>query len=207
MGRFYRIYHWVYRHSVRFLKRGAEPGKAEGFAMTKTGGGRWHPLRGIGAQGVGSGRWMALCLTALFLAACGSDGGGRSQRDFLYIVNPASTNLLGFKIRPKDGALTATKGQPFDTVKAQEWLATHPGGSFLYTVSFDESTVSLYAIDSKDGGLTFVDGWFVSPSLDPTAVAVTPNGSYVYVSNETSNDVSGFSVATTTQATLTEQTP
>ena len=74
-------------------------------------------------------------------------------------------------------------------------LAIDPFGRFVYTVDYDVGglgDVSVFASDPATGNLTFVER--VLAGVNPIAAEVSPSGRILYVANETSDDVTVFSI-------------
>jgi 6-phosphogluconolactonase (cycloisomerase 2 family) len=88
---------------------------------------------------------------------------------------------------------------------------------FVYVVDKETAlgapTVLGYAQNTTTGALTMLSGTTFSSSLNtyqgiragvtPSAIAIDPTGRYVYVTDQTSNDVIGYQIATTTTGNLT----
>jgi len=77
-----------------------------------------------------------------------------------------------------------------------------PSGRFAYVVSiggFIPGTVSLYAINPTTGALNSI-GASVAAGTNPDSVAVDPSGRFAYVVNQSSNDISMYTIDSITGA-------
>ena len=102
-----------------------------------------------------------------------------------------------------NGALLEVSGSPFAAVGYTQSIAVDPTGKFAYIANDDH--VAGYAIDPATGTLTEVSGSpftsgtsFTSPLAAANRIAVDPTGKFVYVANYDTNDVSGYTINSTT---------
>lgn len=114
------------------------------------------------------------------------------------------TNVVeSFVIDAQSGALAFVDSRTTGTQPIA--LALDPFGRFVYTVDYDVGgmgDVSVYSANPTSGGLTFVER--VLAGVNPIAAEVSPSGRILYVANETSDDISVFSIhAKTGHLTLT----
>jgi 6-phosphogluconolactonase len=113
------------------------------------------------------------------------------------------SGIWGFKMDPSTGALTAIPGSPFsDGTANPKSVTVDPLGRFVYAVV--AGGVSAYRIkDATTGVLEAVlPGSPFTAGTNPAAVTVEPSGRYVYVANQGSNDVSAFSIVTSSGASF-----
>jgi DNA-binding beta-propeller fold protein YncE len=130
--------------------------------------------------------------------------------------------VSGYTIDSTSGALTEITGlnaSPFTVpvpAGSQPVLpvsvAVDPSGKFAYVANqilFSASgNVTGFTINSTTGALTAIDSSLGNPITTgsfPVSVAVDPKGKFVYVANNGSNNVSGYTINSTTGA-LTEIT-
>ncbi len=128
---------------------------------------------------------------------------------FLYVANNSDESVSGFSINSRTGALTAISGSPYmDPTPPMPFpiaLAADPSGRFVYVVNESPLDISGFSINSGTGALTAISG---SPFSDPglaffpfyVSVAVDPTGRFVYVANESGDNLSGFSINSSTGA-------
>ena len=134
---------------------------------------------------------------------------------FAYVANEAGlvpTNVSMFTIDATTGALTS-----IGTIAAADrahGVTVDPTGKFAYVTntSFPPAdSVSMYTIDATTGALTSIGTIAagtgpISRHIGGPPVAVDPTGKFAYVANSGSNDVSMYTIDTTT-GTLTSIGP
>ncbi len=112
---------------------------------------------------------------------------------FLYVSAPSDNahgnqigrdQLLGYRIDPSTGTLTAVQGSPITLTPNAGPILVHPSGKFLYMAR--GAGVAVYAIDSTTGALTAVPGspfalWPNTDVLGAFAFAMDPAGKFLYV--------------------------
>jgi YVTN family beta-propeller protein len=120
------------------------------------------------------------------------NGGGESNGVAMYTINATT------------GALTSTGMIPVGGFAVS--VAVHPSGKFAYAANGNNTpglagNVSMYTINATTGALTSI-GTVAAGTIfgepNPIAMAVDPTGSFAYVANSGSNDVSMYSINTTT---------
>jgi len=147
---------------------------------------------------------------AVFIFACACIASWTScqtsSSHYVYAALPGTSQIAAFREDPNSGILTALSGSPFTLGNGPQSIAVHPSGKFLYAVNVgnggvSEDDVSLYTIAS-DGALTEV-----TPRMNvgtvPKVIAMDTAGSFLYVANAGSNNVSVFSIDSSSGA-LTE---
>ncbi len=142
---------------------------------------------------------------AALLLVCASVGMGVSctttSSHYLYATIPASSEIAEFREDPNSGVLTQLADSPIPAGQGVQAIAVHPSKKFLYSAnsgSTPSGNVSLFTIGST-GSLSEV-----TPRTDvgsvPTLLAMDKAGSYLYVGNSVSNDISVFSINSSTGA-------
>jgi 6-phosphogluconolactonase len=120
------------------------------------------------------------------------NGGGESNGVAMYTINSTT------------GALTSTGMIAVEGFAVS--VAVHPSGKFAYAANANNTpgmagNVSMYTINATTGALTST-GTIAAGTIfgepNPTAMAVDPTGSFAYVANSGSNNVSMYSINTTT---------
>jgi 6-phosphogluconolactonase (cycloisomerase 2 family) len=126
---------------------------------------------------------------------------------FAYVANGDSSprSVSMYTINGDNGALTY-----FGTVVAEGFPASvvvHPSGQFVYVASETDSgtpgpgSVSMYAINATTGALTSLGTIATGTMIDQLSsngIAVDPTGAFAYVTNSGSNNVSMYTINTTT---------
>lgn len=115
---------------------------------------------------------------------------------FLFVVKNAKNQVESFSIDPASGNLTAISSVP--TGMSPESVAVDPSGRFAY-VSAQDNTVSAYAISSS-GALGAISGSPFPTGGAPNSVTVDPSGRFLYTANNSSDDVSAFTIDQNTGA-------
>lgn len=110
---------------------------------------------------------------------------------FLYVADPAHNAVLGFTIQ--SNTLAPISGSPFTAGTQPVGMTAAPQGALLFVANHGSNNVSAFVIDSNSGALAPVSGSpFASAGQGPSAVAAT--STFVYVTDQTTNDVSAFSI-------------
>jgi len=123
---------------------------------------------------------------------------------FLYVANTSDNSVSGFRVAP-NGSLTEMAGSPFASGITPYEIKVADSGKFAYTANRDSDDVSIYSVDANTGALTTIAKQSVgckAAPCGPRAIEFSPNGAFAFVPNRFSNDVTVFSVNTTT-GTLT----
>ena len=134
---------------------------------------------------------------------------------YAYVANYTSGSISGFKIT--GGALSALSDVDGGTAGTQTSIATgshplaiaiHPSANFAYVANYSSNSVSVYSIDPATGALASIDADGVTAGTQtsiatrsgPISIAITPDGQYAYVANAASNNISAYSIDSTTGA-------
>jgi DNA-binding beta-propeller fold protein YncE len=102
--------------------------------------------------------------------------GVRLQAEFAYVLTDDSS-ILGYRINPNTGALTAIAGSPFAGGKGASSVTVDPRGKFVYVANLGNS-VSAYAINPTTGILTLVVDSPFTEVGNPVFVPVHPSGKF-----------------------------
>jgi 6-phosphogluconolactonase (cycloisomerase 2 family) len=138
---------------------------------------------------------------AVFIFACVSLACWTScqttSSHYVYAALPNSSQIAAFREDPNSGILTALSGSPFTLGNGPQSIAVHPSGKFIYAVNIgnggtSEDDVSLYTIAS-DGALTEVTPR-MNVGTTPKVIAMDTAGTFLYVANAGSNNISVFSI-------------
>ena len=141
------------------------------------------------------------------------------QSQFVYVPNRDSSapiTVSVYEISPSTGLLTAlsTSTVTDPDLNSPIAIAVNPAGTFAYVVNYFSSTVSMFSVNASTGKLTALSP--ASVSTDPsggaanansTSIAITPAGSFAYVINHYTNNVSMFSINTSTGLLSSLSTP
>ena len=114
----------------------------------------------------------------------------------LFVADGGTGNIYGFSVNTASGDLTASTS-PFTTAHPPVSLATNPSGTDLYAA--DGTTIDGFSITGP-GALAALST--VTAGTGPYALAFDPQGKFLYVVNKTSNNISGFSINSSTGALL-----
>jgi 6-phosphogluconolactonase len=135
----------------------------------------------------GSLKWLSSTATESRPAAVVIDPTGK----FLYVPNDQSSNVSGYSINARNGALTPLASSPFSTGMYPAGAAIDSTGSFLYIASIQG--IYAYTIDVDSGTLRKVRGSPFGRGSSYVAVAANPTSSFVYaVTPQTSSSSGGF---------------
>lgn len=113
---------------------------------------------------------------------------------YLYISDIYNNTIDAFTIG-SGGTLSLISGSPFSTSGGQpQSLAIDSSGAFLLSANHSTDNVSVLKIDSSTGALSLVSGAPFAAGSGP-AFVVCDKSNKVFVSNQTSNNVSTFSLS------------
>ena len=120
------------------------------------------------------------------------NGGGESNGVAMYTINATT------------GALTSTGMVLVDGFAVS--VAVHPSGKFAYAANLNNTpglagNVSMYTINATTGALTSfgtIAAGTIFGEPNPNSMVVDPTGAFAYVANSGSNDVSMYSINSTT---------
>jgi 6-phosphogluconolactonase len=135
---------------------------------------------------------LVVVLVLASIAGCVSCGATSSH--FVYAAIPAANQIAAFREDPYSGVLTQLSGSPYTVGDGVRSVVLHPSGKFLYACNpgQDENDVSLFAINSNG---TLSEQFPRTPvGTGPQQVAVDTAGAYLYVANALSNNISVFSI-------------
>jgi 6-phosphogluconolactonase len=125
---------------------------------------------------------------------------------FAYVPNGAGepNSIVMFTINATTGALTSTGTIAVDGFAVT--VAVHPSGKFAYLATASSTpgaagNVSMFTISAATGALTSIGtvaAGTINAESAPTSIVVDPTGKFAYVANFGSNDVSMYTINTTT---------
>jgi len=144
---------------------------------------------------------LVLVFVVASIASC--IGCGNTASHYVYATIPAANQVVGYREDPNSGVLTQIAGSPYPAGDGAHSAALHPSGDFLYVANpgQNENDISLFSIASN-GALTEVTPR--TPiginASQPELLAMDPAGSYLYVMNTQSNNISVFSIDSSTGA-------
>ena len=118
------------------------------------------------------------------------------QGRFLYVantgINTGASTVVGFRIDPATGSLTALA--PLPVTKYLNYVSVNPSGDFAYISYKDGTTISAYSIDPATGALTAVSGSTVNPGTNPSSLIFSPLGDKAYTVNQFNQTLVTYSV-------------
>ncbi len=141
--------------------------------------------------------FLAVCAAGL-LSGCAS-----GHKQFLYAAGPGTNEVFEFRVQ-SNGTLLPLGTPNFPVGSNPAALLPHTSGDFLYTADFSGNDVTLLDINSGNGNLSVpVSTSIVSPvnptnvfatDIGPISLAMSPVSPFLYVVNQTSGDVTGYTV-------------
>lgn len=123
---------------------------------------------------------------------------------FAYVANYNSNDVSAYSIA--NGVLTAI-GSNVPAGTGPSAITVVPSGKFAYVANLTSSDISAYTVHSTTGALTQVscsgditvcNGVNFLAGSNPSAVTVDPSGQFAYAANPNSNDISAYTINTTT---------
>jgi 6-phosphogluconolactonase len=142
----------------------------------------------------------------LVLAGIAGWVGCTSSSHFVYATLPAASQLAVYREDPYSGTLTELSGTPYTVGDGAHSVVIHPSGKFLYVANPGqlEDDISLFNIASN-GTLAEVPPRtpIGSNATQPALLVMDPTGNYLYVMNTGSDNISVFSIDSSSGA-LTE---
>jgi 6-phosphogluconolactonase len=150
----------------------------------------------------------ALVLAFVVASIAGCVSCGNTANHYVYASLPAANQIIAYREDPNSGVLTQIAGSPYAVGDGVHSLVLHPSGKYLYAANpgQNENDVSQFTIAS-DGVLTEVFprasvasngmGQPAGGSL-PEILVMDPAGNYLYVANAGSNNISVFSIDSST---------
>jgi 6-phosphogluconolactonase len=128
---------------------------------------------------------------------------GKTANHYVYATLPAANQVIAYREDPNSGVLIQIAGSPYPVGDGAHSVVLHPSGKFLYVANPGqlEDDISLFLIAS-DGSLTEVTPrTSIGPNASqPQLLAMDPNGAFLYVMNTGSNNISVFSIDSTSGA-------
>ncbi len=129
--------------------------------------------------------------------------GCSSSSHFVYATLPAASELAVYREDPFSGTLTELSGTPYTVGDGAQSVVIHPSGKFLYVANPGqlEDDISLFNIASN-GTLAEVPPRtpIGSNATQPSLLVMDPAGNYLYVMNTLSDNISVFSIDSSTGA-------
>ncbi|MES2705766.1 MAG: lactonase family protein [Verrucomicrobiota bacterium] len=134
---------------------------------------------------------------------------------FAFACDLGLDKVIGYKIDPATGAMTAHSEAKLAPGTGPRHLAFHPNGKFVFVNGEMLMDVTTFAYDAEKGGLTTLSTASTLPpedqgkkGLSTAETAVHPGGKFVYVSNRTHDTIAVFSCDQTTgKLTLIQNAP
>ncbi len=143
-------------------------------------------------------------LALVFAAIAAGVGCGNTSSHYVYATMPAANELAAFREDPNSGVLTELAGSPYTVGDGVRSIVIHPSGQFMYAVNpgiaaNNENDISLFDIAS-DGEVTeiFPRTPLGSTVSLPQLLVMDPAGAYLYVMNAGSDNISIFSIDSST---------
>jgi 6-phosphogluconolactonase (cycloisomerase 2 family) len=136
---------------------------------------------------------LVLVLLVAGIAAC--TGCGVTANQYVYGTLPTANQIVAYREDPNSGTLTELAGSPYTAGDGASSLVIHPNGRFVYVSNpgQGEDDISLFNINGN-GSLTEVTRTSVLPNTLPEFLAMDPAGNYLYAANVGSNNISVFSI-------------
>ena len=143
----------------------------------------------------------ALVLVFVVASIAGCIGCSQTASHYVYATVPAANQVFAYREDPNSGVLTEIQGSPYPVGDGATSAVLHPSGKFLYVANPGqlENDISLFTIASN-GALTekLPRTSIGSDASQPEFLAMDPAGSYLYVANTGSNNISVFSIDSST---------
>lgn len=141
---------------------------------------------------------LTLALGAALLTGCAS-----GHKTFAYVIGSGTNEIFAFRVQG-NGTL-APLGQPnFPAGSNPSSLTQHTSGDFLYVADFSGNDITLLNINKSNGNLSVpVSNSVVTPvnppnifpaGIGPIAVVMSPTQPFLFVANQTSGDISAYTV-------------
>jgi len=122
---------------------------------------------------------------------------GTTSSHYVYATIPAVNQVKAYREDPNSGVLTEIQGSPYPVGVGANSVVIHPSGKYLYVANPGqlENDISLFDIASN-GSLTEITPRTPvgSSASQPAYLAMDPAGGYLYVANIGSNNISVFSI-------------
>jgi 6-phosphogluconolactonase (cycloisomerase 2 family) len=135
---------------------------------------------------------------AALLSGCAS-----GHKQFAYVVGPGTNEVFEFRAE-RTGTLAPLGTPNFAVGSNPISLAAHTSGDFLYIADFSGNDVTQLDINQSNGNLSVPVTTSIvvpvnPPNIFPTgngpiSVAMSPTGPFLFVANQTSGDISSYTV-------------
>jgi 6-phosphogluconolactonase len=131
---------------------------------------------------------------------------------YLYVASSTLGLVFGYSIG-SGGSLQQLSGSPFPVGSGPFSLAIDPGEHFVYVAnslsnsSSVSGTISVLSIDATTGTLTSLPNSPFTAGTNPVSLAIDSAGKFLYVANLGGNNVSAFSLDSTTGVPTELTTP
>jgi 6-phosphogluconolactonase (cycloisomerase 2 family) len=139
---------------------------------------------------------LVLVFVVASIASC--IGCGQTTSHYVYATIPAADQVIAFREDPYSGVLNELEGSPYPVGDGARSAVLHPSGKFLYVANpgQEENDISLFTIASNNGDLTEVlPRTSVAPDATlPQRLVMDPAGGFLYVMNSGSDNISVFSI-------------
>jgi len=145
----------------------------------------------------------ALFLACVGIALCASCG--KSSNHYVYASIPTASQIVAYREDPNSGALTPLSVSPITAGSGITSIAIHPSKQFLYAANSSLDSISLFTI-APGGALTEVTPR-TPAGITPAFLVMDSTGSYLYVGNAASNNISAFSISSSSGALTPVGTP
>ncbi len=139
----------------------------------------------------------------LVFAVAGIAGcvGCSTTSHYVYATLPAANELAVYREDPYSGTLTELAGTPYTVGDGAHSVVVHPSGKFLYVANpgQNENDISLFDILSNGYVNEIPPRTSVAPNgTQPALLVMDPAGNYLYVMNTGSDNISVFSIDSST---------
>jgi 6-phosphogluconolactonase len=111
---------------------------------------------------------------------------------FVYVANMGDNTISAYTIQ-NDGTLVELANSPFQAGTSPASIITVKlsVGEFAYETNMNDSTIWFYSISSNGDLVPLAD---LATGTYPSSVTVDQSGQFVYVANETSNNISVYTI-------------
>ena len=140
---------------------------------------------------------FAVCAAGLF-AGCAS-----SHKEFAYVVGQGTNEVFEFRLQ-NNGTLTPLGTPNFAVGSNPAAVTAQTAGNFLYIAAFSGNDITLLDINQGNGSLSVpVSNSIVVPvnppnifntGTGPISMAMSPTAPFLFVANQTSGDITAFTV-------------
>jgi len=140
---------------------------------------------------------LVVCVAG-FLSGCAS-----GHKQFAYVTGQGTNEVFEFRVEG-NGTLTPLGTPNFPVGSNPSSLAPHTSGDFLYITDFSGNDITLLDINKSNGNLSVpVTSSIVVPvnppnifntGAGPISVAMSPTAPFLFVANQSSSNVTAFTV-------------